>query len=134
MNAYLAYWFHLNPGYAQYSSPKSIVLLVLCLALIVGSFAVKRWRAKSRNPMTRKLTGTWPGAMLWFGFLGVFLVVCRVENISFFAMRAWWVIWLVALGVFVYAQYRLYKARHYEVLPQEKKSDPRADYLPKKKR
>ena len=94
-----------------------------------------RWRKKMSNAPTKKLTRSWPSASLWFGLIGLFLVVCRVEGISFVSMRVWWLIWLAILIAYSFIQWKMFKARHYEIVPKQKKDVTARDkYLPKKKK
>tara|TARA_Y100000310_G_C19951035_1_gene476848 strand:+ start:120 stop:314 length:195 start_codon:yes stop_codon:yes gene_type:complete len=63
------------------------------------------------------------------------MVVCRVEGISYLSMRMWWFVWLLAIAFFVFLQVKMFRARHYEVLPNEQHiEDPKEKYLPKKKK
>ena len=134
MSAVLTYLFWPNPGNASYDSPKALALLVFCIALIVGSFAIAAWRKKTANQVMRKLSKSWAGASFWFGLIGLVLVVSRVENIQFVAMRFLWLLWLVAAALYLFVQWRVYRARYYEVLPTHTIADPRAKYLPRQKR
>lgn len=132
---YLVYLFWPNPGNATYESPKAMALLIACAVLIIASFIISYWRKKLvTNSVTRKLSRSWPSAAFWFGLTGLIFVVSRVEGISYLSMRFLWVLWGLALLGFLYAQWRLFRARHYEVLPREEKNDPRVKYLPKKKK
>lgn len=131
---FLTYWFYPNPHSVSYTSPKAFVVLLLCFALIAGSFVLKAWRKKTKNPVTRKLSASWPTACMWFGITGLVMVVARVESISYVSMRMWWAVWVVVAGLYVFAQYRLFKARHYEPVPGKKTEDPRQEFLPKKKK
>ncbi len=130
----LSFLFYPNPANADYSSPKSIVLLVLCILLMVGAAGISVWRRKLSNPVTKKLSRSWPNASFWFGFSGLILVISRVEQIQFISMRAWWIVWLALAAFYIFLQVRLFRARHYEVLPKVVSTDPRAKYLPKKRR
>ncbi len=129
----LSYVFYPNPGNASYSSPTQLVLLIVSLALIGGYFGLSYWRKQNTNPIAKKLSKPWPAASLWFGIIGVVLVVSRVEGIQFLAMRFTWALWLGALAAFVMLQAKLWRTRHYQVLPSMKVSDPRDRYLPGKK-
>ena len=126
------YWFYPNPGNASYTSPKALVLLVVCAGLIVASFVLKKWRTKQHNPVTRKLSKSWPSACSWFGVLGIIMIVSRVELISYLSTRFLWVIWFVCLFLYIFFQWKSFKARHYEVVKKEKIYDPRDKYLPGK--
>ena len=134
MNDFLTYLFWPNPGNAGYDSPKALAVMVLCAVLILGSFAIRYWRRTAASQPMRKVSKSWPTATLWFGITGLVLVVARVEQIQFVAMRFLWVIWAALLLLVVYLQVRIYKNRYYEVLPSQPSVDPRSKYLPKRKR
>jgi hypothetical protein len=131
----LSYLFWPNPPAPLYNSPKVVIALLFCAVLIFGSFAVKRWRSKQTNAMTRKLSRSWANACLWFGITGFFLVVCRVEGISYISMRFWWLVLGASIAFYIGFQLRIFRNRHYELLPQDQQeADPRDKYLPKKKK
>lgn len=135
MKDVLIYIFWPNPPTPSYSDPKVALLIALCVALVAGSFALKIWRKNVVNPVTRRLTKSYPAALLTFGLVGLFLLVCRVEGISYLSMRLWWGVWLVCVGVFAFIQFKLFKARHYEIIPQgPTPKDPKQKYLPRKKK
>lgn len=130
----LVYLFYPNPANANYSSPKAIALMVLCALFIAASFGIKAWRRKTQDGKLRQLSKTWSAAALWFGIVGLVLVIARVEQIQYVAMRFWWLVWLLALGLYAFLQFKLYKARYYSVLPTAVVKDPRDRYLPGKKK
>jgi len=130
----LTYLFYPNPGNAHITSPKAFILLLLCAALVFASFGIRRWRSGVTNAVTRKLSRSWSMAAFWFGITGLFLVLARVEEVSYVSMRFWWAIWFAALCLYLTLQVRIFRARHYEVLPAERSEDPRAKYLPARKK
>jgi hypothetical protein len=130
----LRYLFWPNPGSAHYDDVSIVVLLILTLGMIVGSFAISFWRKRQANPVTRKLSAGWSRTAFWFGIFGLVMVVSRVENIQFIAMRALWLIWAAFLLLYVVFQLKKWRRKHYEVLPSVAVNDPREKYLPKKKR
>lgn len=132
MNA-LSYLFWPNLGTGSYGSPTMIILLAVSAGFVVASFIVRWWRAKKASPTARRLSGSWPSAALWFGLVGVILVVSRVEGIQFLSMRFLWILWAAALALYGYFQMRRFRLQHYEVLPRMQEDDPRAKYLPRKK-
>lgn len=135
MNTLITYIFWPNPPAPSYSNPKIVLLLLVCGALVVASFAFKHWRKTLSNGVTRKLTKSYGPAMFWFGLVGLFLIICRVEGISYLSMRLWWVVWLLAVVAFAWLQFKLFKARHYTVVPKAKTPEnPNEKYLPKKKK
>ncbi len=129
-----SFLFWPNPANATYSSPKAIALLAVCALLMALSIVISVWRKNHKNPVTRKLTRSWGTASFWFGLTGLILVVARVEQIQFVSMRVWWVLWLAIAIFFIFLQFKLFTARHYEVLPMVKHVDPREKYLPKRKK
>ncbi|MDD4628349.1 MAG: hypothetical protein PHE68_03060 [Candidatus Peribacteraceae bacterium] len=134
MKAFLIYLVWPNPGNASYGSPKIQILLVACALLILLSFTMSFWRRNMRNPVTKRLSRTWPSAAFWFGLIGLVLVVSRVESIGFLAMRLWWVILAAVGALYLFLQYRIFRARHYQQMPREFTDDPREKYLPRKKK
>lgn len=130
----LTYIFYPNPGNSSYTSPTMGALLVLCLLMLVASFLIRLWRSKLQNPVTKKLSRSWASVLFWFGLVGVILVVSRVEGIQFVAMRLWWGVWFLGILAFAFLQMRLFRAKHYEVLPNMRVDDPRDRYLPGRKR
>jgi hypothetical protein len=130
----LRYLFWPNPGSASYTQTSIVVLLILTIGMIAGSFALSFWRKRQSNPVTRKLSAGWSRAAFWFGLFGLVMVVSRVENIQFIAMRALWLVWAAFLLLYVALQLKKWRMKHYEVLPSMVVSDPRDRYLPKKKK
>ena len=131
---FLSYLFWPNPGISSYDQPKVIALLVACALLILAAVGLKVWRAKIGNPVLRKLSKSWAGAAGWFGGIGIFLIVSRVEGVQYISMRFWWLVWLLAAAAYLYVQWRKFRMRYYQVLPSEQSADPLDRYLPRKKR
>ncbi len=134
MNSFLVYLFWPNPGNAGYDSPKVIALMVICILLVVAAFGISMWRRKLQNQLRRKLSRSWATASAWFGFTGLVLIIARVEQIQFLAMRFLWALWLLAAVLYIVFQVRSYRLKYYEVVPATAPSDPRSKYLPKRKR
>lgn len=134
MSDYLTYIFWPNPGNATYQSPKVIVLFIVCACLIGAWIILKQWRKRLTNQVTKKLSRSWSTAALSFGVVGLFLVVSRVEQISFLSMRFLWVLWLLSFLLYLAFQIRQFRARHYQKIDSPKVEDPREKYLPKQKK
>lgn len=132
--SFLSYVFDPFPPMEPYGSSQTMPFLILSLGLIVAAFILSAWRKRTANVVTKKLSRAWPTAAGLFGGIGLILVISRAENIQYISMRFWWIVWFALGSLFVYLQYRVFKARHYEVLPTEHVSDPRDKYLPKKKK
>jgi hypothetical protein len=98
---------------------------------VLLSVGIRVWRGRLQNAVTKKLSRTWAAISLWFGITGVVMVVARVESIQFLAMRFLWGVWGVLLLLLVALQWRVFRMRHYQVMPRATaKDDPRAKYLP----
>ena len=69
-----------------------------------------------------------------FGIIGLVLVVSRVEDIQFIEMRFLWVLWALALVLYVVLQWFVFVRRHYTVVEKKQVVDIRDRYLPTKKR
>jgi hypothetical protein len=134
MKNLLWYVFNPNPGHAAYGDTWVLAALLACGALVVGSFLIRIWRRKLNSSVTKKLTKSWPSAAFWFGVTGLILMVCRVEGIQFLATRLLWIMWFALVVVFAFVQARIFMMRNYEVLPRIQASDPRAKYLPGRRR
>lgn len=134
MKSFLIYLVWPNPGNAGYDNPKIQVLLVVCVLLVLLSFTMRFWRRSMRNPVTKRLSRTWPSAAFWFGLIGLVLVVSRVEGIGFLAMRLWWIILAGVVALYLFFQVKIFRARHYQQVPREFTDDPREKYLPHRKK
>lgn len=131
---FLRYVFAPNPGHAAYGDSGMLFLIGIALALLVLALMIRSWRSGIQNPITKRLSRSWSAASFWFGVAALVLVVCRVEQIQFLAMRLLWVLWWVGVLFYVFFQVRQFRARHYKVLPAEHFSDPREKYLPGKRK
>ena len=131
----LTYLFYPNPGASSYDNPKVLALFALCGFLVIFSFIIRYWRKHQKNPVTKKLSTSWSRAAFWFGIVGLVLVVARVEPIQYIAMRVWWIVWAVAILLYIVFQVRVFRLRHYTVVPKDRtEQEGRDPYLPKKKR
>lgn len=134
MNEFLTYIFYPNPANADYTNPKAIVLLLVCVLFVVASFVVPRMRNRSADTQFKKISRTWATACGWFGWSGLVLVIARVEEIQFISMRFMWVIWGIALAAYLALQVRNYRVKYYQIIPSKPTEDVRAKYLPTKKK
>ncbi len=69
-----------------------------------------------------------------FGIIGLILIISRVEDIQFIEMRFMWVLWALALAIYVVFQWFSFMRRHYTVVQKQKVIDVRDRYMPTKKR
>src|SRR3989344_2355859 len=126
----LSYLFWPNLGVGSYGSPTVAMLLALCGSFVVLALVLRIWRGRLGDSILRKLSRSWSRSAFVFGITGLFLVVSRVEGISYISMRFLWVVWLFFLLAYLFVQMRVFRSRYYRTLPQERADDPRAEYLP----
>ncbi len=122
------------PVRPEYLDTQILALLILCVGLIVAAVILRFWRKNLPGASFKKLSRSWPTAATWFGIIGLILIVARVEGIQYVAMRFWWVVWGLAALAYIFVQLRLFRAKHYEIIPTAQAEDPRDAYLPKAKR
>lgn len=122
------------PSASDYSDAGLLPFMMVAAALLIASFFLSRWSRANANPVTKKLSKSWPRAAFIFGFIALILVVSRAESIQYIAMPFLWVVWAVLGLLYVTLQYRVFRARHYQVLKIEHVEDPREKYLPKRRK
>ncbi len=133
MKQFFSYWLWPNPAGWHYSDSKVQLVLAICAAFVVLSFAISFWRRSVQNPITRKLSSGWSRAAFWFGIVGLVMAISRVETIQFLEMRLLWVLWFLSLIAYIVFQFVQFRRRHYTVLGRVQVSDDRDKYLPRKK-
>lgn len=131
---FLSYLFWPNPGGVSYGDPHVQIALIVCGALLLLSLVLCGMRARSRSGSFRRLARSWSRAALWFGLVGLLLVVARAEEIQYVAMRFWWIVWCASLVLSVTWQCRRARSLWYEVIPFAPSQDLRERYLPHRKR
>ena len=131
---WLGYIFWPHPPHAAFFSVKVQIAFWICVAFVAVSVALRLWRNGIKNSVTKKLSKSWASTLQWYGLIGIVLVVARVVEAQYIAMRLWWIVWLVSLCVYVFVQVRMWRSRHYEIIPSKTVSDPRDPYLPSRKR
>lgn len=132
--SFLGYLFDPFPSAVAYSDAQLLPFLIVSIGLLIASFFLSRRSRGMSNPITKKLSKSWPTASFVFGFAALILVVSRAENIQYLSMRFLWVVWGLLGILYIVFQYRVFKSRHYEVVKSERVEDPRAKYLPRKRK
>lgn len=130
----LSYLFWPNPGGVAYTDPHPLFALVVSGLLLLASVSLRLLRARSHSGSFRRLAQGWSRAALWFGVVGLLLVVVRAEEIQYLAMRFWWVVWGVSAACYMFLQWRRTQCLWYELIPSAPVGDPREKYLPHRKR
>src|SRR3989344_3048054 len=133
MPSFLSYWFYPRPPATSYDNPKVLLMVLFCVLLFFGSFAVSFCRKNRENAVTKRLMKSWAPCMRWFGGIGMVLLVARAEDIQFLSMRAFWMLWVLGVLGFASVQIWRFRVKHYTIVPKTYVEDPREKYLPKRK-
>lgn len=94
----LKYLFALSPGSAfNYYIP----VLVYCGVIIIGAYLLHFYiqKKKNENRTLKSMFGSLPKKLKLLGFLTLFTLATRYENIPYFSMRMWL---YLSLAVFLY--------------------------------
>lgn len=125
----MQYLFNLNPGYQfKFAIP---VLIIFALMIIVAILI--RWRMKRQDRQDwQKIRANLVNLFLTTGIIGLILLFFRIEGISFFSARFWWVILLLVFLIWL-----IMIAWHgLKILPKELKKKKEEEefrkYLPTK--
>lgn len=132
MNA-LSYLFWPNPGVAAYSDPMPLAAFAVCGVLLLLSLVLRILRKRAHSWSIRRFAQSFDRVTLWFGIVGLLLVVARVEGMQYLAMRFWWVVWGGSLLSCSVVQLRRLRFLGYEVISSAAPPDPREKYLPRRK-
>src|SRR3989338_8152624 len=116
MMSFLSYIFWPNPGNADYTSPKVLLVFFLCIVLLLCALVVPRFPVPASSQLRRFRSSLVRSCGL-FGGIGLFLIVARVEEIQYIAMRFWWFLWGISFFVYVFFLWRVYQRSSYAVLP-----------------
>lgn len=119
------------------SDPKMGPFSWLGLLLMAGLFAAsayfylyRRPAWKRSNPVRYKAANRWGPAGLWLAILGLLLLLFRLVDLSFFNLRFWLYLWLLAaIGTTAYFAYWYRTAYPKEVARYEKTQRAR-QYMP----
>jgi len=130
----LSYLFWPNPEGVSYSDLHPRIALIFCGMLLLSSLVLRVMRARSHFGSFRRLAHSWARAALWFGSVGLLLVVARAEDIQYIAMRFWWIVFGGSFALYVFVQCRCARLLWYEVIPFVPSQDLREKYLPRRKR
>lgn len=123
-----------NPPALNYDNTRILMLFFACFLLILIAIFIRSWRIRSSNSVAKRLSRSWTRALIWFGIIGIIMVVSRVEQISYLSMRLWWVVWALSLIFYLLFQTRSFRLRYYQKIITKTEADPRERYLPKRKR
>lgn len=122
----LSYLFWPNPGAVSYADPHPLIALALCGVFLLASLVLHCMRGRLVHNFAR--------AALWFGLVGLLLVVARAEEIQYISMRFWWIVWGGSLLLYAVVQCRRARLLWYEVISSAVSPDLREKYLPHRKR
>lgn len=117
MTSFFSYIFSTLPG-TEFKF--KIPMLILAIALLGGAmaFSVVYKNRKKTDFAFKRLFAKTTKRLTMFGFLFLFLLAVRHENIPYFSMRLWVYISLLLLAYFAYKTIKAYKKDY----PREKEN------------
>lgn len=124
----LKLWFALRPGALTPTGSKVfLVMLGLLLAGAIAFAVIKRKTAKSAYSRINSRLASFFSTNL---IIGVFLFLFYYQGLVFLSMRVWFLVWLIAMIVWL-----VYIARHFRQIPelveQKEREKEFKKYLPK---
>lgn len=127
------YWLSIRP--LNLTLLVAGILAAVCLVCLVVGFVLPRIvRAKNADAFTRMAADKARHALYTMGIVGLVLVFCSYERVSFFGGRFWYVLWVI--GAIVWKISLLYFA--YKRVPvlraDAKKHRVQSEYLPPRKK
>ena len=78
-----------------------LTIIIVATLMIVLSLGLKYLRRKTKNKILKKYIREFPGGLMIFGILALFLLWVRVKSIPILSMRLWWVFYHFAFVVWV---------------------------------
>jgi len=127
-----SYWLNTIPG-ANFQFSK--ITLGVSVAILIAGGALWFYRKKMGKSRHKKWVRTYSVRLINLGILALGLLFVREVGIPFLSMRLWWLVWLIFLFLFSFLALKSYrKVKNRPVVVKSKKTDPRAKYLPKKKK
>jgi preprotein translocase subunit SecG len=109
--------------------------LAIGILMILGGLVAGYLRKKKlKDPIAKKILKPYPGKLLIYGLLLLFLLGVREQGIPYLSMRIWW---FVLLGFFLYTFIRLpltYRKNYGKRSQKMNQNAKKKKYLPKKKK
>lgn len=111
------------------------IVLIIGLALIFLGIVWELYRKhKMSDKIARKILRPYPGKLIRYGFLVLFLLAVRMAGLSYLSMRLWWLV-LGAFMLYSLLKLILTYGKEYRKRQEKVKVSGKEDkYLPKKKK
>lgn len=128
----LSYWF---TGYPNSSFNYTIITFVVSALIILAGLGIMMYRKKIKQSRHRSWMRSYSRRLINLGIVALFLLFFREVGIPYLSMRFLWVLWLIVVVIVSVVAFKQYKkATERAVTTVAKPKDPRAKYLPKKKK
>lgn len=129
----LSYWFDQSP--VRLSPVFEYGFFFLFAVLAIGAallrIASKRSTRDSLDKKAFLMAGNMLGWLSAFGFLWLFT---SYEEVQFFGMRAWFLLWVIAFVICAYRVYRFVKVEAPELRERRQSQADANKYLPRRAR
>lgn len=134
MNPFLTLHYYFNP-YPGSGFQFSKIILAGCLVVFLLGIFILFYRKKKAQPRHKKWIQTYGKRIINMAIVALGLLFVREVGIPYFSMRLWWGIWAIMLLIFSFMALKQFrKANRLTLEIKPKAQDPRAKYLPKKKK
>lgn len=129
----LHFWFQIRP--LPMSKAFTVVFLIFFLLLIIGKVGLRIYAGKMKKQLTKadkKLYDLIQSLLLTMGLLGIAWTFFAYEGIPILSARFWLVLWVIGIGVWIYAIFRYYAQEYMDYKEKIAKRERLERYLPKK--
>lgn len=97
--------FQMVPG-SSLTKETLIALVAFGAGLLALAVILKIIRRKTKNKVWKKYLREFPRGLTTFGLVALFLVWVRLENVPFFAMRLWWLVFWLSFAIWAFFKIR----------------------------
>jgi len=128
----LQYYFTPRPDPDFQFTKITLVLIVLFFVAAVG---IRYYRKKiAKDPIIKKMIKRYPGKLMTFGSLLLFLLLVREAGIPFVSMRILWFALLIYVVYWAVKTFLNFKKDYRQRTGQARRHAKKSKYLPKRKK
>lgn len=127
----LSYYFNTAPG-ANFRY--WLVMFIFAGVLIVIASLIKTYSQKTEDKILKKMIKTYPAKFFWFGIVAILLTVARLENITFFSMRFFWIVYFGLLIYIIVTNIKTFYREYPRKVKQSLSHKGKNKYLPTQKK
>ncbi len=128
----LQYYFTTRPDPDFQFTKITAALIILFFLLAIG---IRIYRKKAaKDPIIKKMIKRYPGRLMTFGVILVFLLLSREAGIPFVSMRIWWFVLMIIVVWWAVKNLLTFRKDYKKRARQTKYRHEQSKYLPKKKK